>query len=184
MKNYLFVYLICALLIASGQAVGQICDLHIVKTKPDSQYELLNDGTEVKDKKTGLIWQRCPLGMGWDGTTCSGTASLLTWEGALAQAASVAHTTGVAWRLPNIKELVSLREWACVGPDINETFFPGIQIPNSSFASFWSSTTYAGESTGSGKPGQQAVWTTHYDDWWQDAVGKSSSISVRLVRGE
>ena len=35
------------------------CNSNITHTAPDSQYELLNNNTEVKDKQTGLIWQRC-----------------------------------------------------------------------------------------------------------------------------
>lgn len=48
-------------------AFAQECRTDIDKTAPDSRYELLNDGKEVRDKKTGLIWQRCSLGQIWDG---------------------------------------------------------------------------------------------------------------------
>ena len=33
-------------------------------TRPDSRYEAANaSGSEVKDKETGLVWQRCVVGM-------------------------------------------------------------------------------------------------------------------------
>ena len=33
------------------------------------------EGAEVLDRSTGLRWMRCPLGMGWDGSRCTGTAT-------------------------------------------------------------------------------------------------------------
>jgi hypothetical protein len=113
----------CLFVIMSLTAQAQTCNPNIQKTKPDRQYELLNNDTEVLDKKTGLIWQRCALGMSWNGSTCSGTATSHTWEDALAQAATAATNTGVAWRVPNAKELLSLYEPAC-DPGINEALFP------------------------------------------------------------
>jgi hypothetical protein len=177
MKRHFFAYFSCALLITSGQVLGQTagqtCNPNIVKTKPDSQYELLNNDTEVKDKKTGLIWQRCALGMSWNGTTCNGTVTTYNWENALAQAASVANSTGVAWRLPNIKELKSLVETACYDQSINEFIFPNA-------LDVWSSTTspyYAGNSA-----------HLHFSDGhiggYVFGDDKSVVLAVRLVRGE
>lgn len=171
MKRDLFAYLTCALLITSGQVLGQTCNPNIVKTKPDSQYELLNNGTEVKDKKTGLIWQRCALGMSWDGTTCSGTATFHTWEGALAQAATVATNTSAAWRLPSPKELKSLVETACYGQAINATIFPATPGP------LWSSSSYPGYTDG--------AWCIEFEEGWNDMDSKGGEHdAVRLVRGE
>ncbi|MBD3768229.1 MAG: DUF1566 domain-containing protein, partial [Gammaproteobacteria bacterium] len=108
-----------SLLLASAVQAQTCNPSSIQKTKPDSRYELLSGGAEVKDKKTGLIWQRCPLGMSWNGTTCAGTATPYNWENALAQAATEATNTSKPWRLPNLKELKSLVETACYGQAIN-----------------------------------------------------------------
>lgn len=65
-------------------------------------------GDEITDTETGLIWRRCMEGQTWNGSTCTNTPTLFGFQNALTQAKSVASTTGVAWRLPNIKELSSL----------------------------------------------------------------------------
>lgn len=38
----------------------------------DDRYEILNDGTEIRDLQTTLIWQRCSVGQTWGGTRCEG----------------------------------------------------------------------------------------------------------------
>ena len=147
---------------------AQTCNANIVKTKPDSQYELLNNDTEVKDKKTGLIWQRCVLGKSWSVNTCSGTATTHKWEEALAQAATVASNTNVAWRLPNLKELKSLVETACTGQTINETIFPA--TPNA----LWSSSAC----------GADFAWFVFSDDGDVYCYYKDDGRAVRLVRSQ
>jgi hypothetical protein len=152
-------------------AKAQTCNPNIQKTKPDSQYELMNNGTEVLDKKTGLIWQRCVLGMSWNGATCAGTATNHKWEDALAEAATVASTTGVAWRLPNIKELRSLVEAACVGKAINETIFPVTP------SYVWSSTTDS-ENTNN-------AWSNSFYSGKQlFSINKNNGLAVPLVRSQ
>ncbi|MFP8779415.1 DUF1566 domain-containing protein [Hydrogenophaga sp. RWCD_12] len=57
----------------------------------------------VNDAWTGLQWRRCEEGRVWSGSACTGTESAFNHEQALA------HARGESgWRLPNIKELVSL----------------------------------------------------------------------------
>ncbi len=101
-------------------AFAQECRTDIDKTAPDSRYELLNDGKEVRDKKTGLIWQRCSLGQIWDGKTCANSTTSHTWEQALKETKAL----GNGYRLPNIRELNSLVERSCRDTAINEKFFP------------------------------------------------------------
>ena len=109
----------------------------IMRTAPDSRYELLDDNAEVKDKKTGLIWQRCSLGQTWSGEACIGKAAIYNWEKAL----QTAKDMGDVWRVPNTEELESLIEEACSSPSINITFFPNTQCDR-----YWSSSLY-GSST-------------------------------------
>lgn len=82
------------------------------------------DQQEVADKLTGLTWRRCLEGKAFDGTQCTGSALTATWPDALANAQQQAHDTGVAWRLPNVKELASLLDHAQL-PHIDTRAFPG-----------------------------------------------------------
>lgn len=114
---------LAAAILATPALAEQTCNPEIALSKPSSRYELLAEGTEVLDRATGLIWQRCSLGQTWDGSGCAGAAATYTWQEALAQADG--H-----WRVPNVKELRSLIEYACV-PTINGTIFPDVPVTQS-----------------------------------------------------
>lgn len=73
---------------------------------PNQRYEIINNGTEVKDNHTNLVWQRCVFGQTWNGTTCSGEQTNLPWLDALKQSKAL----GKGYRLPSIKELISIAE--------------------------------------------------------------------------
>jgi hypothetical protein len=151
-------------------ALAQTCNPNIPLTKPDSRYTYNSAGDEVTDSVTNLTWKRCAEGMSWSGSSCTGTASTFIWEGALAQAASVAQTTGLAWRMPNIKELKSLVETACYGQAINQTAFP-------------STPTYAwSASPGAASAGD--AWGVSFGDGYDGRGDKGGNYSVRLVRGQ
>lgn len=126
----------CALILAtSSLAHAQTCRTDsILATTPDSRFEIISNGSEVKDKVTGLIWQRCSMGQTWDGNTCTGTATSHTWQ----QALTVAKNLGNGYRLPNIKELKSIVERQCYNPTINSKVFPNTQS-----SVYWSSSPYA-----------------------------------------
>jgi hypothetical protein len=95
------------------------------------------NGAEVTDTRTGLVWRRCSEGQTWDGATCAGSpAEFYGWHNSLSHARSVAQSTGVAWRLPNIKELFTLVDSARWSPAIDTGYFPG----TSSQTCYWSST--------------------------------------------
>ena len=87
-------------------------------TRPDSRYEAANaSGSEVKDKDTGLVWQRCVYGLKWDGAACSGTAIAQDWNTATKTAKDA------KWRLPTQVELEGLSEKSCSEPALNSTWF-------------------------------------------------------------
>ncbi len=101
---------------------------------------------------------------------CAGTATNFNWEGALAHAASVALTTGVSWRMPNVKELKSLVENACYDMAINQTAFPATP----SYA--WSGSPLAVDPGG--------AWSVSFNygnGYW---YSKYEGVPVRLVRGQ
>ncbi|MSQ66362.1 MAG: DUF1566 domain-containing protein [Limnohabitans sp.] len=87
-------------------------------TRPDSRYEAADaSGSEVKDKETGLIWQRCVYGLKWGITACSGTAIAQDWK-------TATKTAGDAkWRLPTQAELEGLSEKSCSELAMNKTWF-------------------------------------------------------------
>jgi hypothetical protein len=105
------------------------CNLSVPATQPDNRYEVVEgtSGAEVRDKLTGLIWQRCVLGMTWNGKTCAGTALGKTWAEAMqaAQTATPSRVPGASvWQLPNNADLYGLAERACYSPSINTNWFP------------------------------------------------------------
>ena len=154
-----------ALLLAISHSHAQTCNANIVRTAPDSRYELLNNGTEVKDTQTSLIWQRCSLGQTWNGSSCTGTAAIYNWTNALQTAANM----GNGWRLPNIKELSSLVERACYNASINETYFP-----NTMRDWYWSSSPVAFNSN--------AAWFVSFNAGGGSGYHKGYNSYVRLVR--
>jgi Protein of unknown function (DUF1566) len=93
-----------------------------------------NDGQEVSDSRTGLVWQRCAAGKSWDGRNCSGSASQVQQRVALVLAQDQAKATGKPWRLPNAKELFSLVA-PTPAPMIDSAAFP-----DTAAAPFWTST--------------------------------------------
>jgi hypothetical protein len=116
-----------------GMAISSVvhagCNLSVPATQPDNRYEVVEgtSGAEVRDKLTGIVWQRCVLGMAWNGKTCVGTAIGKTWAEAVqaAHAAAPSRVPGAAlWQLPNNADLYGLAERACYSPSINTNWFP------------------------------------------------------------
>lgn len=160
---------VMALIATVSQA--QTCQTNIKNKTPDSRYQLLNNGSEVKDLKTGLVWQRCSLGQTWSGTTCTGTATQFTWQ----QSLQVAKDVGNGLSLPNIKELSSLANHACDFPAINETLFPNMRTDYSSnYGAYWSSSPAAYNGS------YASVFS--FSSGNDGSANKSNSYFVRLVR--
>lgn len=70
-------------------------------TATDIRYHVSDDGSEVKDMQTGLVWQRCSVGQSSNGSTCAGQAKEFTFDEAQKQAVN-------GWRVPTVRELHSL----------------------------------------------------------------------------
>ena len=88
------------------------------------------DGT-VTDNATGLVWQRCPLGL--SGATCSiGSQTASNYATGISTCSGLT-LAGKTWRLPTYFELQTLSNFSLIASD--PTFFPNA----SSF--YWSSTT-------------------------------------------
>ncbi len=160
--------IIVTLLLTFSSTNYAACDSTITHIAPDSRYELLNSNTEVKDKQSGLIWQRCSLGQTWSGTSCTGNAVTYNWENALQTAKNI----GGGWRVPNIKELNSLTEQACYDPSINEVFFPNTD--GSTY--YWSSSPFSGWGI--------TAWYVSFSRGYHNKGDKDHKLYVRLVRSD
>ena len=130
-------------------------------------------GEEVTDTQTGLIWRRCSEGQTWTGSTCTGTYSTHRWVDALGYTKSIATRMGVAWRLPNVKELQTLVDRGVAFPAINSGGFP-----NTPTVEFWTATPQPGSVSIAAYVdfSRGSVGFSHYD---YDYVG---SNPIRLVR--
>jgi hypothetical protein len=159
-----------SLLLAANPARSD-CVAGLDRTTPDADLVDNGNGT-VTHTKTGLMWKQCMEGL--SGAGCAtGTVATLTWAQALA-APSTANFNNVGghndWRLPNIKELKSIVEFACA-PFINLVRFPNTpQNPDT-----WSATTYA--------PQPDSAWSQSFGAGGNGSYPKVTAIGVRLVRG-
>ena len=125
------------------------------------RYQILAQGAEVKDTKTGLVWQRCSVGQTWNGRTCSGAAERFNFDQAQALAAH-------GWRVPSKDELASLIVEAS-SPTIDVEVFPA--TPSSLF---WSSTLATGSS--------ESAWGVYFDYGRVSGGYRNGYSHVRLVR--
>ncbi|MCG7555837.1 DUF1566 domain-containing protein [Pseudoalteromonas sp. Of11M-6] len=140
------------------QAIEQACSQNIERSSPSVGFIDNKDGT-VTDRATQLTWMRCSIGQTFNAQTssCDGMPTAMYWQDALKTAEKIRTSPGHAiyqyagiknWRLPNIKELNSIREVACVNPAVNQTVFPNIFAiaeAEGGYAYVWSATPLASE---------------------------------------
>ncbi len=133
-----------ALLMAATtvQAAERHCQNGVGKKRastPMSEFVLNQDGTVVHNR-TRLQWARCSLGQSWDGSGCTGQATVHSWEDAT-DAIGQFNAAGLGghqdWRLPTAQELMSIVEQCRHAPAINVDVFP--DTPRSGY---WSSTVH------------------------------------------
>ena len=128
--------------------------------------QIAADGHEVADANTGLVWRRCAEGMAWNGSTCAGTPSSLTW----AEALQCGKAAGGGWRVPNIKELASLVDERRADPAIDMPQFPATPA-----TWFWTATPDAGDPA--------TTWTVHFGTGHSGHHGfRQDRHALRLVR--
>ncbi|PJZ58767.1 DUF1566 domain-containing protein [Leptospira barantonii] len=102
-----------------------------------------NDGT-INDTGNRILWRKCGRGRGtlaMNYTNCgsvSGPAETSDWATAVAYCRNLGITLGDGrqWRLPSVKELISIVDYSkTTKPIINQTLFP-----NTAEGRFWTST--------------------------------------------
>lgn len=168
-KRLALLALVCGLWPSISMALYPCSEISLA-TNPRSQFIDNGDGT-VTDTKTTLIWQKCPEGQ--SGTNCEiGAAQSYSWQGALQRVVSMNSSTGFAnqvdWRLPNIKELLSIVEHGCNSPALHPDVFPNV-APS---VNFWSSTSSAGSKANA----------IHFGAGITSRPEKTSLGQIRLVR--
>jgi Protein of unknown function (DUF1566) len=105
----------------------------------DPPFIVSSNGHEVIDTTTQLIWRRCAEGMTWNGRACEGTLSLYSVSGAIAHARAQSAASGVVWRVPSLKELLSVNDpTRLLISSIDAT-----ALPNMPPKRFWTSTPFA-----------------------------------------
>ncbi len=171
--RHVLLSLVCLITVvgyATAQVVAQSCPASMPISQPSADFDLSkNGGATVFHAPTGLTWMRCSVGQTWNGSACTGTPALIIWKDALARS-TTELLFGGGWRLPNINELKSIADDACVAPSINASVFPKTALAN-----YWSSSSFAGDAT--------QAWTSSFDTGLDGVVPKQSSAYARLVRG-
>ena len=126
---------------------------------PAGRYTIADGGNAkgtVYDKKTKLTWQQTVPSTTYD------------WDGAKAYCAQVGATlAGTGWRLPTLKELMSIVDYSRYDPAIDPTAFPSTPSDY-----FWSSSPLAGSSS--------SAWLVRFTVGYPDYVGNAAY--VRCVR--
>lgn len=119
----------------SANSFAQSCYSSVYQNTPAERFIVSED--IATDLRTGLVWQRCVAGQEWNTETksCDGSAVTKSWKNALEDAPE-------GWRLPNIKELISILDHSCSYPAINTTIFSLAKEASSTLgnAKLWSST--------------------------------------------
>lgn len=134
-----------------------------------ARFALSADGLEVTDNRTRLVWARCSVGQSWSGSACVGAVSPMDHRAALGLGAQGQYS---GWRLPSVKELVSLADNGCPTPSIDGAAFPNTPSTHG----YWASTPNVGNSDFA------------YSVLFQDGFGQVASynrftgFAVRLVR--
>ena len=125
-----------SLVLAAALASGLVaparaeCDATKPVEPTASRFDL--HGDTAYDRRTNLTWMRCSYGQAWTASGgCSGAATLVDWEGAMA----LPPPGSAAWRVPQKEELESIVATNCKRPAIDQAVFP--ETPS---VQYWTST--------------------------------------------
>jgi hypothetical protein len=139
---------------SSEDLLKSVCAVHQEKTEISNPL-IVNTNTII-DKRTGLMWQRETY------------PSALIWKNALAHCENLTLDNHSDWRLPNIKELLSIVDFSEFNPSIYSDF-------EASSAFYWSSTSHTNSF--------DKAWGVEFDFGSTNNKQKSLLHYVRAVRG-
>lgn len=194
MKHFVILMTVC--LVWNNNSFAS-CNDKVFASTPTANFLFYQNGT-VFDTVTGLMWERCPEGRTYNdnGTPtdfnddiCSGSTKTYVWKDALQVASSSSFAGYSDWRVPNVKELRSIIERACIfqtstagtDPAVNSIVFPG---GSAITYTYWSSTPSNSYNTTTGT--YPNTWVVSFYDGTVYQIPKTSTqfiAKVRLVRG-
>ncbi|NKI36555.1 DUF1566 domain-containing protein [Wenzhouxiangella sp. XN79A] len=154
---------------ALAQCAGGNENGFVPASTPSEDFREQADGT-VLHTPSRRVWQRCALGQSWDGTTCTGTATRLSWSAALAAAEAHEQAGFDDWRVPNRNELAAILEDRCFGPALNAVAFPVAPVDG-----YWTSSPVT--------DGLEQAWRIDFVDGLIEPASTGTQQVVRLVRG-
>jgi hypothetical protein len=116
------------------------------------------------DNRTGLTWITNPADAGLD--------AAYTWTAALAACEGSNFAGFSDWRLPNVREMMSIVDYSnAAGPTLNAVFFP-----NTHSNYYWTSTSYV--------PDPTLAWYVDFSAGYVHMDNKTTGANnVRCVRG-
>lgn len=160
----------CWFFISVSAAAQQQCFDSINRSTEPNQFSALPHG-QIAHQITGLVWQRCLFGQQWQETEqhCSGQPIRLSWSEALLMSVTAGQMGRTEWRLPDIKEAMSVVERQCVDPAIDIALFPSANSEN-----LWTSSTYRGAAA--------QAWAIAMYSGKNNLKRKDQQLYVRLVR--
>ena len=120
------------------------------------------NGAEVALKKEGPTWQRCAVGQTFDGKTCQGAPTPMTY----AQAQAAAKN---GWRLPTKGELEKIKMEGCLYPAVNTILF--LNLEGRKYW-YWSATD----------ANSDGVWALHPESGVVKGTNKADYAAVLLVK--
>ena len=136
------------------------------------RYQVSGDGMEVVDGKTSLVWSRCAVGMEYKNNRCTGTVEPLTHQLAVLRAAQVNAATGKPWRLPTVKELLSIASLTLADVTASTAATDPKAFPDTPPIRFWTSTA----------AGPHYFLRVDFVDGTAGESTSSSPTAIRLVR--
>ncbi|TGN10582.1 DUF1566 domain-containing protein [Leptospira ilyithenensis] len=102
---------------------------------PDETFRDNGDQT-ITDINTGLVWQKCAVGLSGDQCQIVVSSTSMIWSSAL-NACNSLTLANRTWRLPSVSELKSIVNLTNTTVPINTSYFPGVAASTG----YWTSTT-------------------------------------------
>ena len=146
-------------------APGDDSDYHPAAVQPSYTD---NGNFTVTDNITGLVWKKCSEGQ-INNATCSGAAATYTWLGAIGQCEGLTFAGASDWRLPNIKELMSIVDYGT-----HDSSKIGTCFTNTYPYYYWSSTPVV--------PGTSSAWNVDFNYGYVYYYNRANHYYIRCVR--
>ncbi|GEM_PF-4430843 len=186
-----FVTAICDLQTSDSATPASFCPAVVILPRPDNpndpntRYQVIGDGSIVRDLETGLEWQRCIVGWYWDGSTCKDNTAI---SDTYTYAEAIELTATGGFRIPTIDQLKTLVYCSSgtpitIGMEADYTDCSGTYdkptivawaFPNMPSSWFWSGSpnaSYAGY-----------AWNVNFYDGIANNNNRLNDGHVRLVR--